>query len=311
MAPKKDSGRRDGTDPENPARVYADGVFDLFHFGHAKALEQAKKLFPHVHLIVGVCTDEDTKFYKGKTVMDQKERTESVRHCKWVDTVLTDIPWIPTVEFLDEHDIDYVAHDALPYVSGDHEDVYAEVKNAGRFRETQRTDGVSTSDLILRIIKDYNEYVMRNLSRGYSREDLGLSLLKEQRIRAEATMKQIGETVKAGRQKMTAGLKRSVSGNHLFVDMESIFEKMTSGEVGAHMDKMVTGFISSFERGYRQFERAISSKLSVKKLLSTSKARQRKTPSLKKKDDGKRTARKSGPMGVEKKQRKGKNATFA
>lgn len=27
MAPKKDSGRRDGTDPENPARVYADGKY--------------------------------------------------------------------------------------------------------------------------------------------------------------------------------------------------------------------------------------------------------------------------------------------
>lgn len=304
-----------------------------------------------MHLIVGVCTDKDTKFYKGKTVMDQKERTESVRHCKyvfvslmccsatrcfflfstmstasqfavsvapyicrWVDTVLTDIPWIPTVEFLDKHDIDYVAHDALPYVSGDHEDVYAEVKDAGRFRETQRTDGVSTSDLILRIIKDYNEYVMRNLSRGYSREELGLSLLKEQRIRAEATMKQIGETVKAGRQKMTAGLKRSVSGNHLFVDMESIFEKMTNGEVGAHMDKMVTGFISSFERGYRQFEKAISSKLGVKKLLasrSSRMSRQKRPPPSLKKLDGKRTARKSGLMGVEKKQRKGKNAILA
>lgn len=205
--------------------------------------------------------------------MNQEERIESVRHCKWVDTVLTDIPWVPTIEFLDEHDIDYVAHDALPYVSGDFSDVYAEVKAAGRFVETQRTEGVSTSDLILRIIRDYNDYVMRNLSRGYSREDLGLSLLKEQRIRAEATMKQIGATMKASRKKVADGLKRSVSGNNLFVDMESIFEKMTNGEVGMQMDKMVTGFISSFERGYRQFERVITSKLGVKRLLSTPKRR--------------------------------------
>jgi hypothetical protein len=45
-----------------------------------------------------------------------------------------------------------VAHDDLPYsdASGAADDVYAFVKATGRFRATQRTEGVSTSDLILR-----------------------------------------------------------------------------------------------------------------------------------------------------------------
>jgi len=56
--------------------------------------------------------------------------------------------------------------------------VSMQVKAIGKFKETKRTEGISTSDIIMRILKDYNQYIMRNLTRGYSRKDLGVSYVK-------------------------------------------------------------------------------------------------------------------------------------
>lgn len=60
------------------------------------------------HCPYTVCDDELTHKMKGKTVMTEQERYESVRHCKHVDEVIESAPWILTPEFLSKHKIDYV-----------------------------------------------------------------------------------------------------------------------------------------------------------------------------------------------------------
>jgi choline-phosphate cytidylyltransferase len=163
-------------------RVYCDGIYDLFHIGHMKSLEQAKKSFPNVYLLVGVCGDDITREKKGPTVLNQQERYESVRHCKWVDQVIEDAPWIITKEFLQLHRIDYVAHDDIPYADNNSQDVYSFVKKIGKFHTTQRTMGISTSDLITRIIKNYEIYLERNIKRGVTAAELNITVEKEQQV---------------------------------------------------------------------------------------------------------------------------------
>lgn len=147
-----------------------------------RQLEQAKNAFPRTHLTVGVTGNDETHRRKGLTVLSASERAESLRHCRWVDAVLEDCPWVVTDEFLDEHKFDYVAHDDLPYGAAEGDDIYAPIKASGKFLVTQRTEGVSTTGIITKIVKDYNNYVGRQLKRGMTRQELNVSWLKKNEL---------------------------------------------------------------------------------------------------------------------------------
>lgn len=133
-------------------RIYADGVFDCYHYGHAKLFEQIKLNYPGCYLIVGVCADDDIKKYKRTPVLTLEERCESIRHCKWVDEVYPNAPWVLSEQFLYNMHIDYVAHDGDFYETPQG-DAYEIPKKLGKFLATKRTDGISTTDIIQRILR--------------------------------------------------------------------------------------------------------------------------------------------------------------
>jgi ethanolamine-phosphate cytidylyltransferase len=131
-------------------RVWVDGCFDMMHYGHANALRQAKELCEY--LVVGVHSDAEVMRNKGIPVMSEQERYDSVRACKWVDEVVEDAPYVTTLEVMDQYGCEVCVHGDDISTDANGNDTYQIVKDAGRFVECKRTQGVSTTELVGRML---------------------------------------------------------------------------------------------------------------------------------------------------------------
>lgn len=129
---------------------YVDGCFDLMHSGHFNAILQAKKRSGK--LVVGIHSNEEIQRHKGPPLMTQSERYEMLNHVKWVDEVAYDVPYSPSLEILDMYNCDKAFHgDDMPANSSG-EGAYDVLRDAGRLEVFPRTEGLSTTDCIGRLM---------------------------------------------------------------------------------------------------------------------------------------------------------------
>ncbi|PON41130.1 Bifunctional transcriptional regulator [Parasponia andersonii] len=149
-------------------RVYMDGCFDLMHYGHANALRQAKALGDE--LVVGVVSDEEIIANKGPPVLSMEERLVLVSGLKWVDEVIANAPYAITEQFMNrlfnEHKIDYIIHGDDPCLLPDGTDAYTLAKRAGRYKQIKRTEGVSSTDIVGRILSSTSNNKVREDHNG-------------------------------------------------------------------------------------------------------------------------------------------------
>lgn len=74
--------------PTGARVVYIDGAWDLFHVGHIKILQEARKHGDF--LLVGLHSDEDVSERRGPhlPIMSLHERSLSVLACRYVDEIV-------------------------------------------------------------------------------------------------------------------------------------------------------------------------------------------------------------------------------
>jgi ethanolamine-phosphate cytidylyltransferase len=152
-------------------RIWVDGCFDMLHFGHTNALRQARAL--GTELFVGCHSDEEVQRVKGPPTMTAKERYDALRACKWVDYVVENYPYSTRLKDMDLLEIDYVAHGDDISMDANGQNSYQEIINAGKFKVFKRTDGISTTDLVSRMLLCTSDHQIRGvpLDGSASQED--------------------------------------------------------------------------------------------------------------------------------------------
>jgi len=150
-------------------RIWVDGCFDFAHHGHAGAMLQARQLGDE--LFVGVHSDEAIMENKGPTVMRLDERVTAVEACRWATKAVPRAPYVTSLPWITHYGCQYVVHGDDITSDSDGKDCYRYVKAAGRFKVVKRTPGISTTDLVGRMLLCTKSHFIPSLEKRLSGDD--------------------------------------------------------------------------------------------------------------------------------------------
>jgi len=188
-------------------RGYVDGCFDLMHSGHFNAIRQASKICDR--LVVGIHTDEVITANKSMPVIRQEERYAILKHLKWVDEVFYDTPYTPTLDTLEAAKADFCVHgDDMPTDSNG-DSAYGQMIKANRMQIIRRTEGISTTDLVSRILH------FDDTATPSTNSSATPTLLKDSGIQTLGTVRRISEF---------AGMPRPPTKDDIIVYVDGSFD---------------------------------------------------------------------------------------
>ncbi|CAE7436348.1 PECT1 [Symbiodinium necroappetens] len=168
-------------DPET-VRIFLNGCFDLMHVGHFNALRQAKRLFfqqgyKKVVMLAGIHSDEAITRQKGPPMMSDNERVAVLEATKWVDEFVTHLPYVSmSSQMADALRVRWICHgDDMP-ICKDGDGMYSDAIEHGRFQMLKRTEGISTTQIIERLLRQ------QGLGSGCEAEAMETALATTQRL---------------------------------------------------------------------------------------------------------------------------------
>ncbi|KAH7145619.1 hypothetical protein B0J13DRAFT_553738 [Dactylonectria estremocensis] len=169
-------------------RIWVDGCFDFFHHGHAGAIVQARQL--GTELYAGVHSDEEILANKGPTVMTLEERLAATNACRWVTRSIGSAPYVTYLPYISHYGCKYVVHGDDITSDSDGNDCYRFVKEAGRFKVVKRSPGISTTDLVGRMLLCTKTHFIKSLEKKLAGDE-GDGTRDERAVQGAAMMERM------------------------------------------------------------------------------------------------------------------------